>query len=53
MDITLTILGYEIAKIKINTEAPLAGLPEVGVIETVVDGVSDWWVRRMLKRSSR
>ena len=52
MDITLTIFGYEVAKIKINLP-PAAAVEQVPAIDRGIEVISDWWVQRMLKKHSR
>ncbi|QJD52528.1 hypothetical protein PBI_AN9_66 [Mycobacterium phage AN9] len=50
MNISVKILGFEIASVELefgdDEPTPVADT----VVETVVDRMSDWWVKRMLKR---
>lgn len=54
MNVKLIVLGYELGRIQVDL--PAAALvpsePEK-LLDNLVDGVSGWWVQRMMKRRQR
>jgi hypothetical protein len=54
MNIKLVVLGYELGRIQIDLPAGITSPQEPEkLVEALVDGVSGWWVQRMMKRRSR
>lgn len=53
MNIKLVVLGYELGRIQIDlpVDVSVPSEPEK-LVEALVDGVSGWWVQRMLKRKA-
>lgn len=52
MTLRFTFLGYEYASISLDIEH--ADIPVAGsLIETGVDLMSDWWIKKMMKRGRR
>lgn len=49
MTLRFTVLGYEIARVTLDIEH--AGTPSLtSVAEKGVEGMSSWWIQKMLKR---
>lgn len=52
MNIVLKVLGFELARIDIALPTAVA-VEQVPVLDKGIEVISDWWVRRMLKKHTR